>query len=171
MAPIFHDVILWRHNYFSVLGKVVGPIKQWRRNFCKKPGIYVDLSCFAFQKIKTECNYLKQFSYKETFKKGGIFQKLGVFDDVSKKWQPFWKKKCHHYVPFINTNTCAKFYGHRTYNSEDIEGGRIGSPGNNLFKKAWLKSRLFEVDVSQNWKKSVPTLAFSNIFLEVLNKI
>ena len=123
MAPIFHDVILWRHNYFSVLGKVVGPIKQWRRNFCKKPGIYVDLSCFAFQKIKTECNYLKQFSYKETFKKGGIFQKLGVFDDVSKKWQPFWKKKCHHYVPFINTNTCAKFYGHRTYNSEDIEGG------------------------------------------------
>ena len=39
------------------------------------------------------------------------------------------KKKYHHYVLFVNTNTRAKFYGHRTYNSEDIEGGPNQPPG------------------------------------------
>ena len=88
--------IWWRHvmtswiffNFWQILRQKA----PWRRLFCKKPGRYVNLQRFILQKIKTEYNYLYYFFQEQIFKNVVFFPKFIFFDDVIKKWQPFWKK-------------------------------------------------------------------------------
>ena len=124
--------IWWRHVmtswFFFNFWQILRQKAPWRRLFCKKPGRYVNLQRFILQKIKTEYNYLYYFFQEQIFKNVVFFPKFIFFDDVIKKWQPFWKKKYHCCVPFMNSNTCANFHGHSTYISEDFEGGLIQPP-------------------------------------------
>ena len=51
-----------------------------------------------------------------------------IYDDVSKKWLPFWKIFYHHFVPFINKSSCASFMVIAVVVWEIVRGGALCAP-------------------------------------------
>ena len=113
---------------FFKLWQLLRQKAPWMRIFCKKPSRYVNIQRLILQKIETEYNYLYYFFQEQVFKNFVVFLKNIFFNDVIKKWQPFWKK-----IPLLcsfyeKKHVCQFSWPQHLYFWRFWGGGLIQSP-------------------------------------------
>ena len=141
MASKFDDVILWRHHFFKILGFFDVTLCPEKKSLLKKFKHMLIFNVLSFRKSKQNLIIFNKYP-RNRFSKLSVFWQnywfLKFFDDVSKKWQPFWIFFLLHFVPFVNNNKCGKFRDHCISSLENLEGGADSAPPSvtmNVLKK------------------------------------
>ena len=93
MASKFDDVILWRHHFFKILDIFDVTLCPEKKSLLKKFKHMLIFNVLTFRKSKQNLIIFNR-SPRNRFSKLSVFWQnywfLKFFDDVSKKWQPFW---------------------------------------------------------------------------------
>ena len=117
--------ILWRHQKIEKsrnLVEIFGMKELW---YIKKSANMLNTFLLAFKIWKQNAKTLFGSKVIDIWKKHMILAIFSIFDiifdlfdDVIKKWEPFWNLFCHHFIYIMSSYKCTKFHAYILFPSE-----------------------------------------------------